>query len=226
MAVSFAGWCGNPSMRLSLSLCRSWAHRAMAPLRDQPVVKISPMSGRYRTRTYDLVRVKRTRITTELVESPLSVTSRSGTFPTLAHRVAVFNLLWQFVAKGIGNERRVRPATTGGGDDEVDHSTARRRLSRPPVRPDHPLTKREQLFVAEYLVDLNAAQAAIRAGYKPQNAAAQASRLSTKANVRRRSRRPTRPVKRARRSPRTRRSASSGASRTVTSGSSTTSTGN
>ena len=46
---------------------------------------------------------------------------------------------------------------------------------RPPlaVRPDRPLTKREQLFVAEYLVDLNEGQAAIRAGYKPQNARAQ-----------------------------------------------------
>lgn len=59
----------------------------------------------------------------------------------------------------------------------------RRRLPTPPVRPDHPLTKREQFFVAEYLVDLNGAQAAIRAGYKPQNAVSQASRLSSKANV-------------------------------------------
>ena len=62
-------------------------------------------------------------------------------------------------------------------------ASVRRRRPTLAVRPDHPLTKCEQLFIAEYLVDLNAAQAAIRAGYKPQNAAAQASRLSTKANV-------------------------------------------
>lgn len=60
---------------------------------------------------------------------------------------------------------------------------APRRPFPPVVAIDHPLTKRERLFVAEYLVDLNGAQAAVRAGYKPQNAAAQASRLSTKANV-------------------------------------------
>jgi phage terminase small subunit len=63
---------------------------------------------------------------------------------------------------------------------------AKRRFRRPfppVVAPDHPLTKRERLFVAEYLVDLNGAQAAIRAGYAPQNARAQASRLATKANV-------------------------------------------
>ena len=62
-------------------------------------------------------------------------------------------------------------------------ASVRRRRPRLPVRPDHPLTKREHSFVAEYLVDLNGAQAAIRAGYKPKNAVSQASRLSTKANV-------------------------------------------
>jgi phage terminase small subunit len=74
-------------------------------------------------------------------------------------------------------------------DSQREQPASARRVSRrrwpAAVGPEHPLTKREQLFVAEYLVDLNGAQAAIRAGYKPQNARAQASRLSTKANVQR-----------------------------------------
>jgi phage terminase small subunit len=39
------------------------------------------------------------------------------------------------------------------------------------------LTPKQEQFVAEYLVDLNAKQAAIRAGYSPKTAEAQASRL-------------------------------------------------
>ena len=39
------------------------------------------------------------------------------------------------------------------------------------------LTARQTRFVAEYLVDLNGTQAAIRAGYSPRTAEAQASRL-------------------------------------------------
>ena len=38
-------------------------------------------------------------------------------------------------------------------------------------------------FVAEYLKDLNGAQAAIRCGYSPRTAASQASRLLTDANI-------------------------------------------
>jgi len=44
-------------------------------------------------------------------------------------------------------------------------------------------------FVEEYLVDLKGKWPAIRAGYHPKNARSQASRLSTKANFKRRSRR-------------------------------------
>jgi phage terminase small subunit len=36
--------------------------------------------------------------------------------------------------------------------------------------PKHSLTRKQERFVAEYLVDLNATQAAIRAGYSKQNA--------------------------------------------------------
>ena len=39
------------------------------------------------------------------------------------------------------------------------------------------LTPRQELFVAEYLVDLNAKQAAIRAGYSARTAEQQARKL-------------------------------------------------
>jgi len=46
-----------------------------------------------------------------------------------------------------------------------------------------PLTPKEEQFCAEYLVDRNGAQAAIRAGYAKKSAKVTASRLLTKANV-------------------------------------------
>jgi phage terminase small subunit len=45
------------------------------------------------------------------------------------------------------------------------------------------LSPKQQRFVEEYLVDLNATQAAIRAGYNAKTARAQASRLLTKVNI-------------------------------------------
>ena len=45
------------------------------------------------------------------------------------------------------------------------------------------LTDKQQRFVAEYLIDLNATQAAIRAGYSEKTAPAQASRLLINVNV-------------------------------------------
>ena len=45
------------------------------------------------------------------------------------------------------------------------------------------MTPKQERFVAEYLIDLNAAQAAIRAGYSKKTAKEQAARLLTKANV-------------------------------------------
>ena len=50
-------------------------------------------------------------------------------------------------------------------------------------RCDMALTARQERFVEEYLRDLNATQAAIRAGYSPRSAAADGSRLLTNANV-------------------------------------------
>src|SRR5262245_1995865 len=45
------------------------------------------------------------------------------------------------------------------------------------------LSRRQQRFVDEYLLDLNATQAAIRAGYSAATARFQASRLLTSVNV-------------------------------------------
>lgn len=48
---------------------------------------------------------------------------------------------------------------------------------------NNPITPKQQRFVAEYLIDLNATQAAIRAGYSPNTASVQSSRLLTKAKI-------------------------------------------
>lgn len=45
------------------------------------------------------------------------------------------------------------------------------------------MTPRQQKFVQEYLIDLNAKQAAIRAGYSPKTAQEQASRLLSNVKV-------------------------------------------
>jgi len=45
------------------------------------------------------------------------------------------------------------------------------------------ITPKQQRFVTEYLTDLNATQAAIRAGYSPKTAQQQGSRLLTNAVV-------------------------------------------
>lgn len=45
------------------------------------------------------------------------------------------------------------------------------------------LNERQRAFVDEYIVDLNATQAAIRAGYSPRTAAEQACRLLTNVKV-------------------------------------------
>jgi len=45
------------------------------------------------------------------------------------------------------------------------------------------MTNRQQRFVDEYLIDLNATQAAVRAGYSPNSAEVTASRLLSNANV-------------------------------------------
>lgn len=49
--------------------------------------------------------------------------------------------------------------------------------------PPRPLNPKQERFVAEYLKDLNATQAAIRAGYSARTATEQASRLLTNINV-------------------------------------------
>lgn len=46
------------------------------------------------------------------------------------------------------------------------------------------LTQKQKLFVEEYLIDLNATQAAIRAGYSPDTANEQGSRLLANVSIR------------------------------------------
>jgi phage terminase small subunit len=69
--------------------------------------------------------------------------------------------------------------------DMIDGGT---RSSRPrrffrPISTDRPLSARERRFVGEYLVDLKAEQAAIRAGYSSKTARVQASQVLTRPNV-------------------------------------------
>jgi len=51
------------------------------------------------------------------------------------------------------------------------------------MAPERALTARQARFVSEYLVDGNASQAAIRAGYSPASAKVTASRLLAKVSV-------------------------------------------
>ena len=46
------------------------------------------------------------------------------------------------------------------------------------------MTKKQKLFIEEYLIDLNATQAAIRAGYSPETANEQGSRLLANVSIR------------------------------------------
>ena len=46
-----------------------------------------------------------------------------------------------------------------------------------PTRPERPLSPRQARFVDEYLIDLNAVQACIRAGYSPRTATKQGSQV-------------------------------------------------
>ena len=48
---------------------------------------------------------------------------------------------------------------------------------------EYPVTKKQKRFVEEYLIDLNATQAAIRAGYSPKTANEQGARLLAKVSV-------------------------------------------
>jgi len=45
------------------------------------------------------------------------------------------------------------------------------------------LTQKQKRFTEEYMVDLNATQAAVRAGYSPKTAKDQASRMLTKVDI-------------------------------------------
>jgi phage terminase small subunit len=55
--------------------------------------------------------------------------------------------------------------------------TAPKAQNRPSAAPERPLTPRQQRFVDEYLIDLNAQQACIRAGYSAKTADKQGSQV-------------------------------------------------
>ncbi len=58
-------------------------------------------------------------------------------------------------------------------------------MAKPAQRPSQrPLTRQQELFVSEYAKDLNASQAAARAGYAPANAERQGSQLLQNPRVR------------------------------------------
>jgi phage terminase small subunit len=66
----------------------------------------------------------------------------------------------------------------------VDHSKAGLAVQRMPVPiTDRKMTPRQQRFVDEFLVDLNATQAAIRAGYSARTANEQGARLLANASI-------------------------------------------
>lgn len=49
--------------------------------------------------------------------------------------------------------------------------------------PEHKWTNKQRMFCREYLIDLNATQACIRAGYSAKTAKQQGSRLLTKVYI-------------------------------------------
>lgn len=70
--------------------------------------------------------------------------------------------------------RKILPAKTEDDDEGVGDFPYRH---PPGKRGDRPLSPKRLRFVEEYLVDSNATQAAIRAGYAPANAKQQGSQL-------------------------------------------------
>ena len=66
---------------------------------------------------------------------------------------------------------------------EIQHHDHLRRLYQVQGDTMNNLTPKQQRFVQEYLVDLNATQAAIRTGYSAKTAEVQGSRLLSNANI-------------------------------------------
>lgn len=60
---------------------------------------------------------------------------------------------------------------------------AKKPVTKPKVEKDVPLTPQQELFCAEFLIDLNATQSAIRAGYSANTANQQGSRLLANVKV-------------------------------------------
>lgn len=80
-----------------------------------------------------------------------------------------------------------KPSTTQPPDPAATMAKARaaRRPRHVPLTESTPLLAREVRFVREYVIDLNGADAARKAGYSPNGAKVTASQLLTKPNVQR-----------------------------------------
>jgi len=80
-------------------------------------------------------------------------------------------------------QARVSFASVGARKNVLDYEGNRRPTLLAKTEISDRLTNKQQRFVEEYIVDLNATQAAIRAGYAPHTAPEQASRLLTNVKV-------------------------------------------
>jgi hypothetical protein len=72
---------------------------------------------------------------------------------------------------------RISQCRAPGSPDAPLTTMGQLRFEREPAPTEHAMTPRQTRFVAEYLIDLNASQAAIRAGYSAHTAEQQGPRL-------------------------------------------------
>lgn len=98
------------------------------------------------------------------------------------HRSGLFNGPWlRKTRRGLSHFRSlygIQIMTT-----KKPQPAARKKASAPARTETRPLNAREQRFVEEYLVDLNGAQAASRAGYSAKTSNVTASKLLTRPNI-------------------------------------------
>ncbi len=98
---------------------------------------------------------------------------------TPARTTQQFQSIWQAA-------QRNKVALSPGKQDQVDTARNTSDISRhtpTSVKEGKALTPKQRTFVDEYLLDLNATQAAIRAGYSEATARSQGQRLLTKVDV-------------------------------------------
>lgn len=87
------------------------------------------------------------------------------------------------MAKAPAPKKKIKPAAPKPKGAAKPVLPAKKRAPSPARDPETGLTPKQAAFVREYLVDLNATQAAIRAGYSPRTANEQAARLLVNVSV-------------------------------------------